>query len=105
MIRGVIDAGICGKKTTVEAVEIGEFRVRLKIDSDCEIIAKIGKSLAEIDLRDAMKSQVDSVVYKLASKYGTHASCPVPMAILKAMEVEVGIALARPVFVRFEAAE
>ena len=105
MIRGFVDAGICGKKATIEVTKIGKCRVKLKIDSDCEIIAQAGNSLAEIDLKEAMKSPVDSVVYKQFSKYGSHASCPVPMAILKSIEVEAGVALARSVCVRFEAVE
>ena len=101
MTQVVVNPGICGMKTTVEVSQIGQGRVRLKIDSDCEIIAKIKESLAEIDLVDAIQPPVDSVVYKQCSKFRSHASCPVPMAIIKAIEVEAGMALPKPVSVEF----
>jgi hypothetical protein len=34
------------------------------------------------------------VVWELATKYCPHAACPVPVGILKAVEVEAGLALA-----------
>jgi len=105
MTQVVVNPGICGMKTMVEVFEINKRKVRLKIDSDCEIIAKIKESLAEIDLLDAIKSPVDSVVYKQFSKFHSHASCPVPMAIIKAIEVEVGMALPKSVFVEFKVVE
>jgi hypothetical protein len=61
--------------------------------------------LIETDQWDALKSHVHSEVYKCASKCHLHASCPVPMAILKAIEVEAGLALPRPVLVQFETTE
>ena len=105
MTRGTVNPGICGKVTTIEVVETDQWHVRLKLDSNCEMVTKMGESLAELDLRDALKSQVDSVVYKLASNFCSHASCPVPMAILKAIEVEVGMALPKSVFFKFESAD
>ena len=102
MTRGTINPGICGRVTNIEVVETEQWRVRLKLDSDCDMVTKMGESLTELDLRDALKSQVDSIVYKLASEYCSHASCPVPMAILKTMEVEAGMALPKSVLFTFE---
>jgi hypothetical protein len=49
-----------------------------------------------------LKPQVYSEVYQCASKHRLCASCAVPMAILKAIEVETGLALPRPVVVNLE---
>ena len=105
MTRVVVNPGICGKVTTVEIVKIGKRRVRVKIISDCETVTKMGESLVELDQWSALKPHVQSEVYQSASECHIHASCPVPMAILKAIEVEAGLALPRPVLIQFEPTE
>ena len=55
----------------------------------------------ELDLFEAIKPSVDSVVYKQFSKCRAHASCPVPMAVIKAIEVEAGMALPKSVSIDF----
>jgi hypothetical protein len=105
MTRVVVNPGICDKHATVEVVKVGKRRVRVEITSDCEMVTKMGKSLAELDHGDALKPHVSSSIYKCASRCRLHTSCPVPMAILKAIEVEAGLTLPRPVLIRFETIE
>jgi hypothetical protein len=105
MTRVVVNPGICGNSATAEVIKIGRRRVRIKITSDCEMVAKMGESLVGLDQGDALRSQVDSSIYKCASKCHLHASCPIPMAILKAIEVEAGLALPQPVLIQFETTE
>jgi hypothetical protein len=105
MTRVVVNSGICGEVVTVEVVKVDRQRVRIEVTSECEMVAKMGESLAELDCRDVLKPPVDSEVYKVASEHGLHAACPVPMAVLKAIEVESGLALPRPVLVHFETTE
>jgi len=90
---------------TVEVVRVSKRRVRVGITSDCEMVTEMGKSLAELDQEDALKSLLQSGVYQCASECSLHVSCPVPMAVLKAIEVEAGLALPRPVLVHFETTE
>ena len=90
---------------TIEVVKVGKRRVRVEITSDCEMVTRMGESLAELDQRDALKPLLHSEVYQCASEYRLCASCPVPMAILKAMEIETGLALPRPVLIHFETTE
>jgi len=105
MTRVVVNPGICGKSVTAEVVKVGKRRVGIKITTDCEIVTKMGESLAELDQRDILKPHVHSEVYKCASRCHLHAACPVPMAIIKAVEVEGGLALPRPVSIHFETLE
>ena len=105
MTRAVLNPGICGKTATIEVVKVGKRRVRVRIISDCEMVAKMGESLAELDSRDVLKSLLHSAVYKCGAECHIHASCAVPMAILKAIEVEAGLALPSPVLVQFETTE
>ena len=105
MTRAVINPGICGMAATVEVVKVGKRMVKFEIISDCDKVTEMGKSSSELSLVDALKSQVDSAVYQSASEHHLCASCPVPMAILKAIEVETGLALPRPVVVHLETTE
>jgi hypothetical protein len=105
MTRALVNPGICDKYATVEVIKVGKRRVRVEITSDCEMVSKMAKSLVELDQGDVLKQPVDSDVYKYASGCRLHASCPVPMAILKAVEVEAGLALPQPVLVYFETVE
>ena len=105
MTRAVVDPGICGKTVTIEVIRVGKRRVRIQITSDCEKVTKLGESCIELDQWEALKPQVDSQVYKCASECRLHGACPVPMAILKAVEVEAGLALPRPVHLYFETTE
>ncbi|MBN2186486.1 MAG: hypothetical protein JW732_03440 [Dehalococcoidia bacterium] len=102
MIRAVVNPGICGMSATVEVYRVGKRRVRLSIASDCDKVKSMSKALLELDSFDALKPHVSSSVYMLASEHHLCTSCPLPMAILKATEIETGLALPKSVDVRFE---
>jgi len=105
MTRAVVNPGICGMTATVEVVKVGNRKFRVEVTSDCEMVSKMAKSLVELGQQDVLKQLVDSDVYKYASGCRLHTSCPVPMAILKAIEIEAGLALPQPVLVYFENVE
>jgi hypothetical protein len=105
MTRAVVTPGICDKYATVEVIKVGKRGVRIEIASDCEMVSKMAKSLVGLDQWDALKPHVESSIYKSASSCRLHTSCPVPMAVLKAIEIEAGLALPQPVLVYFETVE
>jgi len=90
---------------TVEVTAIAKRIVRVNITSDCEKVARLNTSTQELNLFDVLKPHVDSVLYKYASENRLCASCPVPMAILKTIEIENGLALPRPVSINFTTTE
>jgi len=102
MTRVVINPGVCGLISTIEVERADKRNVRIVTVSDCEMVAELGKSISEVGLWDVMKQIIDSVVYQAASSCGMHAACPVPSAIIKAVEVEAGMALPRDVVIHFE---
>ena len=56
----------------------------------------------EIGLKDLFSPVAGNVVFKWAKEAGCHASCIVPVAVLKAAEVEMGMALPRRAGIVFE---
>jgi hypothetical protein len=88
--------------STVEVTKVSKRVVRVEITSDCDKVTAMGKSLPDMNQFDALKPPVDSKIYQYSSEHHLCASCPVPMAILKAIEVETGLALPRSVVVHLE---
>ena len=74
----------------------------LTITSECKMVEKLGAELPELTLMDAFKRVLDNPVYTKGATCLTHVACPVPSGILKALEVEGGLAVPRDVSIVFE---
>jgi hypothetical protein len=98
--RAEINCGICGYTAVVEAKSDGEV-VRLTITSDCLAIQRLATNLTEVDPYHEISSR-RSVPQTLEKglKFCTHAACPVPVGIIKAIEVEAGLALPADVSIK-----
>lgn len=101
MARLAIEPGACGLSTVVEVLKTEGKSYRVKITSDCEMVQKLGERLKELGMMDAFKKILDNPVYREGSLCLKHVSCPVPCGILKALEVEAGLAVPRDVTIRF----
>ncbi|WP_366922765.1 hypothetical protein MFMK1_003238 [Metallumcola ferriviriculae] len=90
----VIDAGICGHKTTVTAVSEDKKHCTLAIETDCKNIARMAEDLDEVNplFEIGVKSK-NSKIRKGFLDYGSHAACPVPAGLVKAVEVASGLAV------------
>ena len=97
MTRVEVNPGVCGLVCNIEVERIDKQSVKIAVATDCEMISELGESLMEAELREIMKQPVESVVYRAASQCQLHPACPVPSAIIKAVEVETGMALPRDV--------
>jgi len=97
MTTAHIEAGICGFATTVRTH--GEGRtMKVEIESDCEHIKKLAAALTEVDpFREITFRGEGPLTYELARLHCAHAACPIPTGILKAIEVEAGLALPKDV--------
>ena len=98
-----VTPGICGFTCRVEA-QMGEGKsVSIFItQSECKQIRKLAGSLTQMGLRELFMPVTRNPVFVLAQQAGCHPSCPVPVAVLKAVEVAMEMALPRDVEIRFE---
>ena len=101
MTKVVVDPGICGFTTTVEVTRMSSRKVGITITSECEKVSELGTQLREVDWSDALSLR-ETVWSTNPRECLTHITCPVPLAILKAIEVEIGAALPKDVVIRFE---
>lgn len=93
MAGAEIKAGICGFTTTVNARSEGAV-CKLLIESDCAHIRRLADRLTEVDpLREITFRGDGPLTLQVAAQCCRHPACPVPIGILKAVEVESGLAL------------
>ena len=93
MARAEVVSGICGFTATVEARMEGR-NCTLSIESECEAIQRLAAELTEVDpFREISFRGEGPRTLKLGAQHCYHTACPVPVGIIKAVEVEAGLAL------------
>jgi hypothetical protein len=97
-----VNPGICGFDTVIKATRSGDI-VKLKIRSECKEIQKLANALTSFSMQDIRnaRSFTENKVYENAARHIRHFSCPIPCAIFKAIEVELGLALKKIVTIKF----
>ena len=100
MATAEVIAGICGFKSTIKAEKDG-MNCKLTISSDCEHINRLAQDLTMVDPYQEISHRGEGpVTLKLAATHCAHAACPVPAGIIKAIEVESGLALPADVTIK-----
>jgi hypothetical protein len=101
MAKAEIFAGTCGFNTVVQALKNGDDTVHLNITSDCGAIRKMAAELTEVDPMQHISARRQvPLALQVGMKYCTHAACPVPVGIIKAVEVEAGLNLPVDVLIK-----
>ncbi|MGC8626451.1 MAG: DUF6951 family protein [Acidimicrobiales bacterium] len=90
----VVKAGACGFTTRAEARCDDGTHVALAITTDCPNYRALPDELQEVDaFREIFGPKCEGDVWQACKTYSPHASCPVPIALLKLVEVAAGLAL------------
>lgn len=93
MAKAEINSGICGFTATVETRMEGS-KCLISIQSDCDAIQRLGEELAEVEPFQEISFRGEGPdTLKLGAKHCSHTACPVPVGIIKAIEVAAGLAL------------
>lgn len=100
---GEVQAGICGFTVRIAAWTDEEEKVRLELETDCPNVAALAEDLTVVDpLRVVAGQAKDGPVFAAAARQPLHPACPVPIGILKAVEVAAGYALPRDAVIKVE---
>jgi hypothetical protein len=100
MSKAEIDPGICGFVTTVEASMEGKL-CNLAITSNCKAIKQLAEELTQVSpLQEISSRRATPRILQMGLKHCIHAACPVPVGIIKAMEVEAKLALPKDVIIK-----
>ncbi len=97
-----VDPGICGFPCVIEARTEDSRAVVIKIiGSECDQIKKLSEQLNRMTLQELFMPVNKNPAFVLAQKFGCHASCVIPVAVLKVAEVAMGMALPKEVRIKF----
>ena len=100
MSKTEINSGICGHVTTVTASMEGKV-CKVTISSDCQAIQNLAQELTEVNpLQEISCRRGIPQTLQMGMKHCYHAACPVPVGIIKAIEVEAGLALPQDASIR-----
>jgi hypothetical protein len=100
MASAEIESGICGFCTTVRTTAEGR-RVRVEFETTCGYVKKLAEQLTDVDpYREISYRGEGPETLRLAAEHLVHPACPVPAGIIKAIEVEAGLALPKDASIR-----
>ena len=101
-IRSFVEPGLCGFSCQLEARRQDKQRAIVKIrGSECELIQKLAESIKEVSVEDLFTQHTSNPVFEAAELACCHLTCPVPVALLKAAEVALELALPREARITF----
>ncbi len=105
MAKAEIDAGICGFHTTCIATRNEDGTIHLNIESDCKAVLKLAEQIKDVEpFKEAFwRRGTPTPIYQQAPQCLSHPACPVPSGIIKAIEVEAGLALPKDVSIQVTA--
>lgn len=101
MTKVRVDPGQCGMAAVVEVHRRGKGVFELRITSACDMTMKLAEKVPTLTLADAFKRLLENPVYKKGATCIRHVACPVPCAVLKALEVEAGLGVPKDVTIVF----
>jgi hypothetical protein len=100
MAKAEIFAGNCGFTTQVEASMNGST-CNIHITSDCAAIRRMAEDLIQVNpFQEISFRRETPLIYEMCIKHCTHAACPVPVGITKAVEIAAGLALPTDVTIK-----
>jgi hypothetical protein len=106
MAKAEIHAGICGFRTTVVAKKNEDGTVHLDVESDCKAVMKLAERIRDVDpYREFTWRRQGPQTLEQAPQCLSHPACPVPSGIIKAVEVEAGLALPQDVTIKISKSE
>jgi len=99
LARVEVHAGICAMRTQIVATALNDGQtISLKVESDCEHVRKLIEELGEVNAyQEISYRRMGPRTLHLAPQCLPHPACPVPAAIIKAIEVAAGLALPKDV--------
>jgi hypothetical protein len=97
-----VEPGICGFPCTVSAQRSDKRMVSVVISgSGCKQVQRLAALLTQMSLKEIFMPLTRNPAYVAAEKAGCHASCVIPAAVLKAVEVALSMALPKAANIHF----
>jgi len=101
MTTVLVNSGSCGMSITIRTEKLKDGKIALELETDCAMVLKMLEDIAVLDRFAPLTGFQNNPVYRSAAKHLKHVACPVPSGILKALEVEAGLNIAKDVSITF----
>ena len=103
MIEVNVNPGACGLKTHIKAESADMMNSSITIESECPAVMQLAEKIKTVDaMKEVFAPFGTSVIFKESEGVLTHAVCPVPTAILKAVEASCSLALPSDVLIEIK---
>lgn len=102
MVTVRIIPGNCNFQTRIHVNRITRTRFNVRVETVCEQVTLLAGLIHELTLSDVLCPPARSLLLEKATESELHASCPIPVGIVKAIEVEAELALPTDVVIHFE---
>lgn len=97
-----VNPGICGFTCRVESISSDKKKAQIAITgSGCSMIQELAKTLTEVSFQDIFVPLTRNQIFLKAEQAGCHLACPVPVAVVKASEASLVLALPQDVSIKF----
>jgi hypothetical protein len=98
--KAEIFSGICGFNTTVKT-QMNGASCTVSLESECDAILRLGDEMPEVNPWQEITFRGEGPLsLKMGVKHCYHPACPVPVGIIKAIEVEAGLALPKDAVIK-----
>jgi hypothetical protein len=103
MTKATIEAGICGFTVVAKVSAEDMQHATIRLETACPNLKPLEDKPLEMDAYAECFGKIgDSSVYAYLRDHCRHPGCPVAAGILKAVEVECGLALPKDASMHFE---
>jgi hypothetical protein len=101
IVQIIVEPGICGFPGSIRVHKVGRYAVKIELKSGCQQIKGLALILEEMTMAELFLPVTRNPVFKAAEIANCHPSCVYPVAILKAAEVALEMALPQEAIIRF----
>ena len=98
-----VDPGVCGFTCRIEGCKTKDRAAGVSIlESQCEMVNKLSDGIDEVSVKDMFLPLTRNPVFAAAERARCHAACPVPSAVIKTLEIVLGLAVKKDVSFKFD---
>ena len=104
-VRGIevtivsVEGAACGYSAVISASGRKRDLMNVTVDCDCEIIERWSRGLLEFNWRESLRPD-PGIAQPVKGEMIPHAACPIPLAVRKAIEVEIGAARPQDIHIK-----
>ena len=101
MTKVTVNSGVCGYRVSITAEKGKDKKILITLESECEMVMDMAEDISLLDMMTLFTGHLNNPVHRSAAKHLKHVACPVASGILKAVEVEAGLAVPKDVQIVF----